>query len=255
MIVNIFMFVLGAAVGSFLNVCIHRLPQERSIVYPPSYCPHCKAKIKPYDLIPILSFIWLKGRCRKCQNKISWRYPIVEFLSGAAFVSTPLILGLPAYAPRSIFYIIFSALLLVVFFADQETQIIPDEVFYVGLPLALVYHSFFGTLKTSLAGLAIGFLVLFIIARLGKLIYKKEAVGFGDLKLAAFMGAALGWEKLIPALFIGYILGGLWASALILSRRKKISDYIPFGPALCLGAYLALFWGKDIINWYLANFI
>lgn len=254
MLVNLFMFVLGAVFGSFFNVCISRLPHERSIFSPPSHCPSCKTRIKSYDLIPILSYLLLKGRCRVCRAKISLRYPLVELLTGLLFVSTPLLLGRPVYDPCSILYTLFASLLLIVFFSDYETQIIPDEIFYIGLPAALIFHSLYGSLRSSVAGLFLGFFILFAIAQLGKFIFKKEALGFGDLKLAAFMGAILGWEKLPLALLLGYLIGAAWALLLILFKLKKMKDYIPFGPALAGGAYLTLFFGQRIINWYLANF-
>jgi len=156
-------------------------------------------------------------------------------------------LGFYAYA----FYV---STMLVAIFADLENEIIPDEIIFFGIPAGLLWHWFSGDLTASIIGCALGFSLLFLISQFGRLIFKKEALGYGDLKLAALMGAWLLPDKLILALFIGYLLGAVWSLGLLALKIKKMDDYIPFGPWLCLGAVISFFFGREIIAFYLAHF-
>ena len=260
---SLLFFIIGAVVGSFLNVCIYRLPRGESIVFPPSHCPNCGAQLKPYDLVPILSYLFLLGRCRRCREKISWRYPLVEFLSGCAFaLAWQAALGRPLYFA---FYALFLACLIVVFFIDLEFQVIPDAVSVLGIAGGLIFSLLqgavslkiidFDPLISSLGGMLLGFSLLYAIGFLGRSYYKKEVIGEGDLYLAALLGVFLGWAGVLLAIFLGYVLAALASGALLLSGRIKFSGYIPFGPALAAGGAIALFYGTPIINWYLGNFL
>ncbi|MFA4966843.1 MAG: prepilin peptidase [Candidatus Margulisiibacteriota bacterium] len=254
MLVNIFIFIIGAVIGSFLNVLIHRLPREESIVFPSSHCPKCNVPIKWYDNIPIISYLLLRGRCRNCRAPISIRYPIVELFTALSFVVIYSLLGLRIWDLGFYAYAFYVSTMLVAIFADLENEIIPDEIIFFGIPAGLLWHWFSGDLTASIIGCALGFSLLFLISQFGRLIFKKEALGYGDLKLAALMGAWLLPDKLILALFIGYLLGAVWSLGLLALKIKKMDDYIPFGPWLCLGAVISFFFGREIIAFYLAHF-
>lgn len=259
---SLLLFIIGAVVGSFLNVCIYRLPRGESLVFPPSHCPNCGARIKPYDLVPVLSYFFLRGRCRGCQEKISWRYPLVEALTGSAFAAAWV-----AVAGRPLdffFYAVFLSCLIVVFFIDLEFKVIPDGVSALGLAAGLSYGLLkgavslkvidFNPLISSLAGLFLGFLLLYAIGFLGRSYYKREVLGEGDLYLAALLGAFLGWAGVLLAIFLAYVLAALVSGVLLLTGRVRFGGYIPFGPALAAGGVIALFYGTPIIGWYLGTF-
>ena len=247
MLVNIIIFVFGLIIGSFLNVCIWRLPRGQSIFFPASHCPKCKTPIKWYDNIPLISFLILRGQCRKCGAPISWRYPLIELSTAGLFLTASLI------RPEAYFDLFFISALIVAFFSDLETGIIPDEIAYLGIPLGLLSAAMIGRVGDAAIGVALGLGLLLAVQRLGEFIYKKEALGGGDIKLAMLFGAFLGWQYLLLALFLGYLFGALEAVALLSLKLKKTGDYIAFGPALCLGALVALYWGQPIIEWYLSR--
>ncbi|MBI5700461.1 prepilin peptidase [Candidatus Saganbacteria bacterium] len=262
MFVNIFVFTAGLIVGSFLNVCISRLPEEKSVAYPPSHCPNCNKLINFYDNIPVLSYLILEGKCRTCKQPISLRYPIVELLTGFLFILINSLLGFgTCLSGRQVwdlgfyFYASFISFLLISFFSDLETQIVPDQPFFVIIPLALIYNFISGNIISSMLGLVSGFSILYTIGFLGKLYYKKDVLGGGDIKLAAAFGVSLGYQGLFLALLLGYFIGAASAAILVILKRKTMKDYIPFAPALTTGALVALFWGKFIINYYIANFL
>lgn len=255
MLVNIFVFVIGLIVGSFLNVCISRLPEEKSIAYPPSHCPKCKKSINFYDNIPIISYLLLLGKCRSCKQPISIRYPIVELLTGILFLYAFAGLGARDWGLGFYFNCAFISFLMISFFTDFETELVPDQPVLVIIPLALIYNFISGDIASSLLGLIFGFSILYTIGFLGKLYYKKDVLGGGDIKLAAAFGACLGYEKLFIALMLGYFIGAIVSVVLIALKKKTMKDYIPFAPALTTGALIALFWGKFIINYYVANLL
>lgn len=244
-------FALGAIVGSFLNVCIHRLPRDESLVRPGSHCPKCGAPIRPYDNIPILSYLILKGCCRQCKGRISPRYPLVEALGGTLALSIVARYGLSFES--GVFFVLSSAL-VVVSFIDLDHQIIPNRITYPGVPLG-VAASFIVpsvTLKDSLIGLALGGAILWLVATLFQWIRKKEGMGFGDVKLLAMIGAFLGWKAvvftLVTSSFVGAVVGYL---GLRLSGKDS-SQPIPFGPFLALGALVYMLGGDGWMEWYLS---
>ncbi len=255
---------LGLAIGSFLNVCIDRLPAKKSLVYPPSRCDACQHRLSPVDLVPVLSYLWLRGRCRYCRARIPLRILLVELFSGALFFLAFWRFGLSAEFAVTAFW---CCVFLVVMFIDWEHQLILNRVTYPAAVVALVIlavDSFFpgwgllANLKpfwpatSILSGLLAGvicfgfFLVVFLI--------NPKGMGMGDIKLAGLIGLALGFPLGIIALFIGIFAGGLVAAALLLSRKKGRKDAIPYGTFLALGPMVIMLWGNDILRWYLQRF-
>jgi len=246
----ILIFILGLIVGSFSNVCIYRIPKSESIVYPASHCPKCHSKIKPVDNIPLLSFILLKGRCRNCKSKISIQYPIVELVTGLIYLIIYLIYGLSI---QTLVYIILSSALIIIAFIDLNEEIVPDVISLPGIVIGFILSFFVPYISfiNSALGIVVGGGIILVIGLAGSVIFKKEAMGGGDVKLAAMIGAFLGWRYIVISLFLGFFVGALAGIILILSKIKNREDAIPFGPFIVLGSFITLFWGEKIIYWYL----
>lgn len=266
-------FAAGLVFGSFANVCIWRIPRGEEVVRTPSHCPDCRAPIKWFDNIPVLSYLALGGRCRSCRRPIGWRYPVVEFISGILFLAMFLKYGLE---PRLAVALIFGWSLMVVSFIDLKHYVIPDVISLPGLGLGLVLaglatagvplfldplapplagpvggRALFPILE-SLLGAALGGGLLMAAAWAGKLAFRQEAMGGGDVKLAAMMGAFLGWKALMFAMFSAFLAGSLAGLALILLGRVRARRaVVPFGPFLALGALAALFLSRPVVAWYL----
>jgi leader peptidase (prepilin peptidase) / N-methyltransferase len=266
MILNVFIFVIGAIVGSFLNVCIVRLPHSRSVVTPRSHCPHCKKSIRLYDNIPLVSYVTLLGRCRSCKGKISFRYFLVELLTATTFVAFYSYLG---FTKLLIAYLIMTAGFIVATFVDFEHRIIPDEVsvggIAVGLILSLLIPELHGihipdenifvahlqSLGQSLLGVLIGGGLIYAMGLLGDFLFKKESMGGGDIKLMGMIGAFLGWKLAILTFFIAPFFGGAFG---IVEKIRTKDNAIAYGPFLVLGALISLFWGDPIIGWILRRY-
>ncbi len=236
---------LGAVAGSFANVAIHRLPRHESVITPRSRCPHCGALIRARDNIPLLSFLWLRGRCRDCGGRISWRYPLVEASTAALFLALWWRFGFSAEALAAA---IFAVIMVVVIFVDLDHQIIPNALTYPGLAVGLVLALIGGPGEVFIrlaaaVGAGLIFLLIAVLSRGG--------MGGGDVKLAAVMGAFLGWPLIAAAMFLSFTLGGIVGVALLLARRRGRKDPVPFGPFLAAGGLAALFWGNALIQWYL----
>jgi leader peptidase (prepilin peptidase)/N-methyltransferase len=250
--ISIIIFVLGAVVGSFLNVCIYRMPRDESIVRPGSHCPGCNKPINWYDNIPILSYLILRARCRFCKVKISWQYPVVELLTAAVFLMIYYYFGLTWKLPV---YLVFACGLIVSSFIDIWHRIIPDEISIGGLILGLICSyilpSMHGTLVhwrsllLSAAGAVIAGGVIFLMGLAGDFIFKKESLGGGDVKLLAAIGAFLGWERALMTFFIAPLFGAVVGIIVKLRTRESL---IPYGPFLSLAALISLFWYKEIIS-------
>ena len=247
---DVLIFILGLIVGSFSNVCIYRIPRNESIVYPASHCPKCRSNISPKDNIPLLSYILLKGRCCNCKSKISIQYPVVEFLTGFIYLIIYLIYGLSI---QTLIYIILSSALIIIAFIDLNEQIVPDVISLPGIVLGLILSFFVSYISfvNSALGVLVGGGIILIIGLAGSAIFKKEAMGGGDVKLAAMIGAFLGWRYIIISLFLGFFLGALAGIILILSKIKSREDVVPFGPFIVLGSLITLLWGEKIISWYI----
>ena len=251
MFIYIILAILGLIFGSFFNVCIFRIPIKISIVSPPSHCPNCSNNINWYDNIPILSYIILKGKCRYCKKKISMRYPFIELFTSIVFVLVGYKFGLSI---PLIPYLIFVSSLIVISLIDYDYKIIPNVITYPGMILGLLF-SFIPKMPinfiSSIIGLISCFILFELIAILSRKIWKKEGMGGGDIKLIAMIGAFLGWRRAFFTIFCASLLGSICGMSLILTHKKNRNDVIPFGPFLCIGAFIALLYGQEIINWYL----
>jgi leader peptidase (prepilin peptidase)/N-methyltransferase len=243
-------FIFGACIGSFMNVCIYRLPRSMSVLNPRrSVCPHCSHPIKFYDNIPVVSYAILKGQCRNCHKPISMRYPTVEMISGIFALFTVLKFGL---TPIALVYFIFIASLIVITYIDMDYQIIPDVITLPGIPLfflgSLIIPSV--ALKDAVLGLLIGGGSLFLIAWGYHLMTKKEGMGGGDIKLLAMIGALIGWKGVLFTIFFSSAVGTISGLLLMFREKKGMKLAIPFGPFLSLGAIAYIFFGPQIIGWY-----
>jgi len=247
---DVLIFISGLIVGSFSNVCIYRIPRNESIIYPASHCPKCRSNISPKDNIPLLSYILLKGRCRNCKSKISIQYPIVELLTGIIYLIIYLIYCLGF---QFLIYIILSSVLIIIAFIDLNEQIVPDVISLPGIVIGFILSFFVPYISyiNSALGVAVGGGIILIIGLGGSVIFKKEAMGGGDVKLAAMIGAFLGWRYIIISLFLGFFLGALAGIFLIMSKIKSREDVVPFGPFIVLGSFITLLWGEKIITWYI----
>lgn len=244
-------FIFGALTGSFLNVCICRLPRNESVVSPPSRCPACAYRIHWYDNIPLLSYLLLRGRCRGCGARISIRYPLIELANGLLTLALFLRYG-PSPSFAALF--LFCSALVVITGIDLEHQVIPDRITMPGI-VAGVAFSFFlpwpGWLN-ALLGILAGGGSLLLVACAYEWLTGREGMGGGDIKLVAMMGAFLGWEA-VPFIILAGALAGLLAESLpMLIRKRNSGQAIPFGPYLTFGALFHLFLGHRIITWYLA---
>jgi leader peptidase (prepilin peptidase)/N-methyltransferase len=267
MIFEVFVFILGLVIGSFLNVCIHRIPREASIVSPPSSCPGCGAPIRPYDNIPLISYLLLGGKCRSCGMSISARYPLVELLNGLLYASVLYSFGTGWHLP---FLFAFVSSMIIITFIDLDFQIIPDVISLPGIAIGLVGASLvlpdpFGApgtgssgtplvgLFNGLTGAVSGFGLFYLIAALGKAMAKTDAMGGGDLKMMAMIGAFMGWKSVILTTFVGSLAGSVVGIALMVIGRGERKMKVPFGPFLAAGALVSLFFGGRIVQWYLGG--
>jgi len=246
--------VFGLILGSFLNVCIHRLPKDESIVAPGSHCPKCNRSIPWYDNIPVLSYLLLLGRCRFCREKIPVKYPVVEVLTAAIVTALFLKFGLH---PKFFSYALMSAGLIVVTFIDFEHGVIPDMItmggIVAGLILAVVFPSvvgqanILGALLNSGGGALVGGISIFLIGLLGKAMFKKEAMGEGDIWLLAMIGSFLGFKMTVLAFFIAPFFGAIVG---IILKIKDGRETIPYGPYLSLAALVSIFFAEKMLSYY-----
>ena len=269
-LIAVFIFFFGLIIGSFLNVCIVRIPGGKSIVLPSSACPKCGAAIRPYDNIPIISYVLLAGKCRKCKSKISAMYPAVELLTGLLFLACFETYGLTAEALK---WAIFSAIIVVLVFTDLRERVLPDVVNYTGLGLGLALSLFTrpsdGTaawlanrmfdfpppapvvsLVDGLFGAAIGSSLLWLVSEAYFRLRGREGMGLGDVEMMLMAGAFLGAKRTLLTIFAGSVLGSVLGLLFILARRKDSEYELPFGTFLGLAAVLVVFFGTPVINWY-----
>lgn len=245
-----FIFIFGLIVGSFLNCVIFRLEKEESFVKGRSYCPNCKKTLKAKDLVPILSFLILRGKCRYCQKKISRQYPLVEFFTGLLFVLVFWKSGFSFDIAGILFSLATFCFLVVIFVYDLRHFLILDKVIYPAIILAFIFRLFdfqkllSDFLPSALMGFVF-FLAIFLISR-GKWL------GFGDVKLIFLLGLFLGFPDILLALFLSFTLGAIIGTGLIVLKKKNFKSEVPFAPFLVLGSAIAFFWGAEILNWYLS---
>ncbi len=230
---------LGLVVGSFLNVVIYRLPRDISLVWPRSACPACGHTLGPFDLFPVFSYLWLRGKCRYCRVRISWRYPLVEALTGACFL---LLLRHYGTGLDFAFLAAYAGLLIAIAGIDLDRMIIPDVLSLPGIVLGLLAGLLKGQFINSLLGALIGggFLLAFYFAVL--ILLKKEGLGLGDAKLLAMIGAFLGWQGAFFTVVLGSVLGSIVGLALIAAGRLRRSEPMPFGPYLALAGLVLTLW-------------
>jgi leader peptidase (prepilin peptidase) / N-methyltransferase len=239
----------GAVVGSFLNVVIHRLPRGESISFPPSHCPHCDSRIRPWDNIPVISFLLLGGRCRTCAEPISLRYPVVEASMAGLAAGAWLRFG-----PSTEFgiYFIFLAGLLAVTFIDIDHKIIPDSLSIGGVLLGLAASPWTGVgWKSSFAGALLGGGLLLGVALGYYALTRREGMGLGDAKLLAAIGAFLGWPAVLFTVFVSSVVGSVVGITMAALQHSGLRVEVPYGPFLALGATLYTFWGPPLVSWYL----
>jgi len=246
-LLQIFSAILGAVVGSFLNVCIYRIPSGKSIVFPASHCPACKHPIKFYDNIPIISYLMLRGKCRHCSKRISPLYPVIELLSA---VMSVLLFRRYGLSPDYLFAFLFTCALIVITFIDLKHQIIPDVISLPGIPLFALAAIFFMdvTFRDSLIGILAGGGFLFLIALGYQLLTKREGMGGGDIKLLAMVGGFLGWQSLWFVIMASSLIGAVAGVSVMISKGKDTKYAIPFGPFLSIGAIAYIFWGNMVMK-------
>jgi leader peptidase (prepilin peptidase) / N-methyltransferase len=271
-LIGIFAALFGLIIGSFLNVCIVRIPGRKSIVMPASACPKCGAAIRPWDNIPVVSWLLLRGKCRACKTKISAMYPVVELLTAALFWACFYAFGLTTEAAK---WAIFSALMIVLVFTDLRERILPDVVNYsgfaVGLLLSLVTKPSDGSalwianrvfdfpppapvisLADALLGAAFGSGLLWLVAELYFRLRRREGMGMGDVKMMLMAGAFLGLKRTMLTILAGSVLGSVLGMAFMVARRKGSEYELPFGSFLGMAAVLVMFFGAPLVNWYLS---
>ena len=244
-VINIYVFALGAILGSFFNVVIYRLPRKYSITHGTSFCPHCKHRIMPLELVPIFSYLFLKGKCAHCHTPISLRYPIIEFITGLSFLVAYWRFGL-SYA--TIIAMILASLCIIIAMIDIDTMEIFDRFHIMIFSLAIIHVFFISTL--GLTSHLIGFFIisvpLYVIAVI------TNGIGGGDIKLMAVSGFLLGYQASLVAFFFGAIFGGIVAVYLLLTKQTQMKSLIAFGPYLCIGIFIAYIYGLEIFTWYMS---
>lgn len=254
----ILIFLTGLIAGSFLNCVIYRLEAGKSFLKGRSFCPHCKKTLSWQDLIPVFSFLILRGKCRYCRQKISFQYPLVEFFTG--FVFALIFYYTKYYIPYTIYELVIACFLIVIFVYDLKHYIIPDSVVYPAIlasgiwylvsSIVLGSYTKYEILNTiySAFGAAAFFLAIVLVS-------KGRWMGVGDIKLAFLMGLFLGFPGILVALFSAFFIGAIIGIGLIISGKKTLKSEVPFGPFLITGTFLALFFGEKLINWYLGFFL
>ena len=270
--IGVFVFVFGLIIGSFLNVCILRIPTGKSIVMPASACPKCGTAIHAYDNIPVISYLILRGKCRRCKTRISPIYPLVEFLTGLLFFACYYAFG---FSVETLKWATFSAIMIVLVFTDLRERILPDLVNFTGFAFGLVFSLFVKptdgsalwiadhifqfpppqavlSLVDALLGAALGSGLLWLVSEVYFRLRGREGLGLGDVKMMLMAGAFLGAKRTLLTIMVGSILGSVIGIAVILARRKEADYELPFGTFLGVGALIVVFFGTPVVNWYQA---
>jgi leader peptidase (prepilin peptidase)/N-methyltransferase len=273
-LIQLWVFGLGLIIGSFLNVCIYRIPEGISLLWPASKCVNCSKRVVWYDNIPVLSYLFLKGKCRHCQHKISALYPITEIITGIVFLSLfhSVILAKGDLISVYIFYLIFCCLLIVGSIVDLKLYIIPNEITYTGLILAPIAsllcvgsrnlnnaqgyfdnsaNQWLASLQVPIIGIFVAGGMIFLCGVIGKLVLRKDAMGFGDVKLMGVIGGFIGWKLAVATFFLAPFFGLLFGIPRLISKRGKM---IPYGPFLSLAAFICLLF-QDVTVGIIDNYL
>jgi len=274
LIYNLFIFLLGLCIGSFLNVVIYRIEEDKSFLKGRSFCPNCKHNLNWKDLFPVFSFLYLQGKCRYCKAKISWQYPAVELATALIFL---LIFNFQfsifnEFSITQLFNLFFwfyiVSILIIIFIYDLKHYLIPDNVLFPAIVISFLYRlaeylnlynfnilELISNFKFQISNLVINQLLAVIIASgfFFTLWFLSSGrwMGFGDVKLAILLGLILGWPNILVGLFLAFFIGSIVSLFLLGLRSKKLKSQVPFGPFLITGTFIAMFWGNQIINWYL----
>jgi|SRR3989344_4040847 len=257
------LFLFGLFIGSFLNVVVDRVTKGQSLLYPPSHCPHCHHRLSPLDLIPLVSFLLLGGKCRYCKKKISWYYPIIELATGVLFAMVILFIPVIGIMNQElaisnmihlVFYLLTVSVLIAVFFADLKYGLIPFSVILPAIAsttLFLLLYSRSLIPNHVIAGISAA-VFFYLLNLFGKKIFKQESMGFGDVIFAFYLGLLLGLPEIIFSLYLAFLTGGIVSLILILLGRKRLrGSTVPFGPFLVLGALIVLFGGDKLLTLFL----
>ena len=253
MMIEIFMIVFGLAVGSFLNVCIYRLPKGLSISKPRSRCLKCNHQLKFWENVPLLSYIFLRGKCSNCHTRISLRYPLIEILTSIIFL---LLYSYYGFSINVLLLCVFFSIVIVITFIDIDTQLIPNKLLMFGLIPVSIYIILPGLSNIwmhLLGAIGLGGLI-FLFGYIGKLIYKEDSIGMGDVKYAFVIGLLLGWRSGFLAIVISFLSAAIIIFVLFIQKKLKSRQKIPFGPFMSIGLLIALIWDDKIIDWYLQFF-
>jgi len=246
--VILFVVLFGACIGSFLNVCIFRLPRGESLVWPGSRCTSCGRMLSWYDNLPVVSWVALGGRCRTCRAPVSWLYPSVEIITALTFLGAYLLYGL---TPLGGVRLLFACALIVLFVTDLQHKILPNAITLPGIVVGFICSVFLPPgWRDSLIGILVGGGVLYAIAEVYYRVRGHEGLGMGDVKLLAMIGAFLGWKLVLLTLVLASFAGSLVGGALIASGRGDMKYALPFGTFLAVGALVAAAWGVPIVDWY-----
>lgn len=250
---TILIFIYGLLIGSFLNVCIYRIPREESIIFPSSHCPNCGTSLKWYDLVPVLSYIFQKGKCRYCGGEISQQYPIVELLNAIMYLFIYLQFG---FTLEFLFYAIIFSILIIITVIDLQHMIIPDSLVIAIFIFTIIYkllnyilYRQSPELINSILGLVLSILLFLLI-----IIISKGGMGGGDATLIGVLGFILGIKGIFLAIYLSFIQGAIISIFLLIMKIKNRKDPIPFGPFIILGFLIVVFWGESLINWYKNTF-
>lgn len=243
----VFLFTLGLLIGSFLNVCVYRLPRGQSIIMPPSHCTQCGARLGWRDLIPVVSYLLFCGKCRYCEKKYSARYALGELLTGLLFVWCFMVAGDSLHLVK---LLVLTAFLIVITFIDYDHQLILDKVLVCFAGAGVIINLIFADIGIGdmlIAALLGGGLLLLIA------VVSRGGMGGGDIKFAAALGLWVGWKLTLLCLFLSFLLGGVGGMVVLLLRKKGRKDYIPFGPFIAAALFISALYGKDIIDWYISQ--
>ncbi|MFL0246462.1 prepilin peptidase [Candidatus Clostridium stratigraminis] len=249
-ILILYVFILGSIFGSFFNVCIYRIPAGKSVIFPPSSCGNCNTRLKAIDMIPVLSYLFLGGRCRYCKQHFSARYAVVELMTGILYAALFIIYG---FSFVFIKYIVLSSFLIIIGLIDYDTTDVYFKTTISGIITGVIFAA---------AGYFLGytFMQYFLGALLGGglitvIILLTNGMGWGDVEICLLCGVFLGLKLTAVTLFFSFIFGGIIGALLIITKKKSRKDYIPFGPYIALGAFVAMLYGEKIVAWYLGAFL